>query len=243
MIGWAGLAGAFLAGLLSFASPCVLPLTPVYIAQLVGPGIWQVSSAEQHERQRIRRVALATALAFVGGFSLAFIALGATASELGSLLAAHATLLRQIGGGALIVLGLYLTGLLPLPWLDRTRRIPLRMGKPGYATSFVVGLIFALGWTPCVGPILAGILALAAQSGTLSAGVLLLAVYALGLGLPFLALGLAFDRLAPLLGRLRRWSRLIEALTGLLLVLMGVMIFMNWLLVVNSWIPLPTWSV
>jgi cytochrome c-type biogenesis protein len=241
MVGWAGLAGAFLAGLLSFASPCVLPLTPIYIAQLVGPGIWQLSSAAREERLRIRRVAFTTALAFVGGFSLAFIALGATASELGSLLAAHATLLRQFGGIVLIALGVFITGLLPLPWLGRTQRIPLRMGKPGYATSFVVGMIFALGWTPCVGPILAGILTLAAQGGTLRAGVLLLVVYSLGLSLPFLALGLAFDRLTPLLGRLRRWSRLIEVLTGLLLVLMGVMILMNWLLVVNSWIPVPMW--
>ena len=243
MIGWAELAGAFLAGLLSFVSPCVLPLTPIYIAQLVGPGIWGLSAAGPRERLRLRRIAFATALAFVGGFSLAFIALGATASELGSLLAGHAAQLRQVGGIVLIALGLYLAGALPLPWLDRTQRIPLRTGKPGYATSFVVGLIFALGWTPCVGPILAGILGLAAQSGTLSAGVLLLAVYSLGLSLPFLALGLAFDRLAPLLARLRRWSRLIEVLTGLLLALMGVMIFMNWLLVVNSWIPLPAWVV
>ena len=242
MIGWSGLVGAFLAGLLSFVSPCVLPLTPIYIAQLVGPGIWELSSAEPTERLRLRRVAFATALAFVGGFSLAFIALGATASELGSLLAGHAAQLRQVGGIVLIVLGLYVAGLLPLPWLDRTRRIPLRVGKPGYATSFVVGLIFALGWTPCVGPILAGILGLAAQNGTLSAGVLLLAVYSLGY-LPFLAFGLAFDRLAPLLAGLRRWPRLIEVLTGLLLALMGVMIFMNWLLVVNSWIPLPAWVV
>jgi cytochrome c-type biogenesis protein len=113
------------------------------------------------------------------------------------------------------------------------------MGRPGYVTSFIVGIIFALGWTPCVGPILAGILALAAQGGTLRAGVLLLAVYSLGLGLPFLVLGIAFDRLAPLLQRLRRWSRPIEVLTGLLLMLMGVMILMNWLLVINSWIPIP----
>lgn len=239
MIGWGGLAGAFLAGLLSFVSPCVLPLTPIYIAQLVGPGIWQLSSADPHARLRLRRIAFATALAFVGGFSLAFIALGATASQLGSLLAAHAALLRQIGGILLIALGLYVTGLLPLRWLDRTRRIPLRMGRPGYVTSFIVGIIFALGWTPCVGPILAGILALAAQGGTLRAGVLLLAVYSLGLGLPFLVLGIAFDRLAPLLQRLRRWSRPIEVLTGLLLMLMGVMILMNWLLVINSWIPIP----
>ena len=131
MIGWAGLAGAFLAGLLSFVSPCVLPLTPIYIAQLVGPGVWQLATAERDERLRIRRVAFAMALAFVGGFSLAFIALGATASELGGLLVAHAALLRQVGGIVLIALGLYVTGLLPLPWLDRTGRIPLRVGKPG----------------------------------------------------------------------------------------------------------------
>jgi cytochrome c-type biogenesis protein len=241
MVGWAGLVGAFLAGLLSFASPCVLPLTPVYLAQLVGPGVWEAPALKPQERLRLRGIAFVTALAFVAGFALAFIALGATASELGSLLAAHAVLLRRIGGVALVALGLYVTGLLPLPWLDRTRRIPIRMGKPGYATAFVVGIIFALGWTPCVGPVLAGILALAAQSGTLSAGVLLLAVYALGLGLPFLALGLAFDRLAPMLARLRRWSRLIELLTGLLLMAMGVMIYMSWLLVVNSWLPLPAW--
>jgi len=241
MIGWLGLAGALLAGLLSFLSPCVLPLTPIYIAQLVGPSIWQLPSAAPGERRRIRRVALLTALTFVGGFSLAFIALGATASVLGGLLTAHALQLRQVGGVVLVAMGLYLTGLLPLPLLDRTRRIPLRMGKPGYATAFVIGVIFALGWTPCVGPVLAGILALAAQAGTLGVGVLLLAVYSLGLSLPFLALGLAFDRLSPIFARLRRWSRVVEALTGLLLVLMGVMIFMNWLLVVNSWLPLPTW--
>ena len=243
MIGWVALVGAFLAGLLSFASPCVLPLTPVYLAQLVGPAVWEAPDLKPSDRPRLRRVAFVTALAFVGGFALAFIALGATASELGSLLAAHATLLRRIGGGALVALGLYVTGLLPLPWLDRTQRIPVRMGKPGYASAFLVGIIFALGWTPCVGPVLAGFLALAAQGETLSAGVLLLAVYALGLGLPFLALGLAFDRVAPLLARLRRWSRLIELLTGLLLVAMGVMIYMNWLLIVNSWLPLPAWVI
>ena len=242
MIGWAGLVGAFLAGLLSFASPCVLPLTPVYLAQIVGPTVWEAHDLKPPDRLWLRRATFLTALAFVAGFALAFIALGATASELGSLLAAHAMLLRRIGGVLLVLLGLYVTGLLPLPWLDRTRRIPVRMGKPGYATMFLVGIIFAIGWTPCVGPVLAGILALAAQSGTLQAGVLLLAVYALGLGLPFLALGLAFDRLTPLLARLRRWSRLIELLTGLLLVAMGVMIFMNWLLVVNSWLPLPAWA-
>ena len=111
MIGWAGLAGAFLAGLLSFVSPCVLPLTPIYIAQLVGPGVWQLATVERDERLRIRRFAFTMALAFVGGFSLTFIALGATASELGSLLVAHAALLRQVGGIILIALGLYVTGL------------------------------------------------------------------------------------------------------------------------------------
>ena len=242
MTGWAGLAGAFLAGLLSFASPCVLPLTPVYLAQMVGPAVWESPDQKPLDRS-LRRGVFLTALAFVAGFALTFIALGATASELGSLLAAHAALLRRIGGVLLVALGFYVAGILPLPWLDRTRRLPMRMGKPGYATALLVGIIFAFGWTPCVGPVLAGILALAAQSGSLATGVLLLAVYALGLGLPFLALGLAFDRVAPLLARLRRWSRLIELLTGLLLVAMGVMIYMNWLLIVNSWLPLPAWVI
>ncbi len=256
--------GAFLAGLLSFLSPCVLPLTPIYLAQLVGPAIWQDQqdrqdrSAAAHadmklatpaDRALLRRATVLHAAAFVGGFSLAFIALGATASALGAFLAAHAELLRRVGGIILVGLGLHVAGVVRLPGLDRELRlwprlsprvgVSARDGSAGYSFAFLVGLIFGLGWTPCVGPLLAGILLLAAQAGTLAAGVLLLAVYSLGLGVPFLALALAFDRLAPALKRLTPYLRAIELGTGILLVVMGIVIFCNWLIYVNAWVRLP----
>jgi cytochrome c-type biogenesis protein len=233
------LLGAFVAGLLSFLSPCVLPLTPVYVAQLVGPAVWESQQLDGDARARLRVVTLLHAAAFVLGFSLIFIALGATASLLGSVLSAHAVLLRQLGGVVLILFGLHVAGILRLPILDREVRSSLRPRAVGYPGSFLVGLVFALGWTPCVGPILAGVLALAMQSQTLHSGVLFLAVYSLGLGIPFLALGLAFDRVAPALKRLTPHLRLVELVTGLLLVLMGVVICFNWLLILNGWFTVP----
>ena len=232
--------GAFLAGLLSFLSPCVLPLTPAYVARLVGPAVWEGSQLERSTRARLRTVTLLHSAAFVAGFTAMFLALGATASALGSLIAGQQELLRHVGGLVLIVFGLYVAGLLRLPWLDREWRFTQRQGSGGgYPASFVVGLIFALGWTPCIGPILAGILLLAAQARTLGSGVLLLFVYSLGLGIPFLALGLAFDRVAPLLKRLTPHLRVIEVVAGGLLVLMGIVIFFNWLLFINTRLSLP----
>ncbi len=236
-MGSATVIGAFVAGLLSFLSPCVLPLAPVYLARLVGPGIWQGQSSERAAHNAARCTAILHAAVFVAGFAVAFIALGATASVVGSFLSVQAFLLREIGGVVLVVLGAYVAGVMPLPGLMREWRFGLRTERAGYPVSFLVGLIFALGWTPCVGPILAGILVLAAQTATLQRGVLLLAVYSLGLGLPFLVLGLAFDRLTPQLKRLTPYLRVIEIVTGALLALMGLAIFFNWLLVVNSWFP------
>lgn len=229
-----GLIGAFLAGLLSFFSPCVLPLTPIYLAQLAGPSVGRNERAGPGGA-RFRRETLLHAAAFVGGFSLVFIALGATASALGAFLSGHAELLRHIGGVLLIVFGLYVAGVLRVPLLDRERRFSLRFGQASYPASFLVGAAFGLGWTPCVGPILAGILLIAAQAATLQYGVLLLAVYSLGLGIPFLALGVAFETLAPRLKRLGPWLPVIEWGTGVLLVALGVVIFFNWLLYLNAW--------
>ncbi|MEO7000986.1 MAG: cytochrome c biogenesis protein CcdA [Ktedonobacterales bacterium] len=240
------LLAAFVAGLLSFISPCVLPLTPVYMARLVGPSIWQGQHADEHAtpldaqaRAALRSVTVRHALAFVAGFTVTFIALGATASELGSFLSDHQLALREIGGILLIVLGAHVAGLIHLPGLNYERRLSLQSGAASYPASFLVGLVFALGWTPCVGPILAGILVVAAQAHTLGYGVLLLSVYSLGLGLPFLALGIAFDRLTPLFKRLTPYMRLIEWVTGGLLMLMGIVIFFNWLFVLNSYFALP----
>ena len=233
------LLGTFLAGILSFVSPCVLPLTPVYMARLVGPAIWEGKSLSEGERAALRRTTLIHAASFVGGFSVTFIALGATASELGSFLMAHALLLREVGGIVLVLLGLQVVGLLRVPWLNREKRLNASLGTSSYPTSFLIGLIFAIGWTPCVGPILSGVLILAAQAGTLGSGVLLLAVYSLGLGIPFLALGVAFDRLAPALKRLTPHMRTIEWVTGGLLMAMGVVIFFNWLLLLNTFFAVP----
>ena len=233
------LLGTFAAGLLSFLSPCVLPLTPIYVAQLTGPAIWEMNQLDARERATLRTRTLIHSACFVGGFALTFISLGATASVLGAFLSTNQILLRQVGGLVLIVLGLHVAGVFQIPFLIRERRIDFRPGQRGYAVSFLIGLIFALGWTPCVGPILAGVLLLAAQAQTLGFGVLLLAVYSLGLGIPFLLLALAFDRTAPLLKRLQPYSRLIEIATGTLLVLMGVVIFFDWLLVINSRFVIP----
>lgn len=225
---------AFIAGLLSFVSPCVLPLTPVYIARLVGPGIWESGQVDAAKRAAQRRATTLHAASFVLGFTITFITLGATASELGSFLAANQLALRQIGGVLLVVMGAQVAGLIHIPGFDLERRFSLRTGETSYAASLVIGLIFALGWTPCVGPILASILVIAAQGHSLGAGVLLLAVYSLGLGLPFLALGVAFDQLAPRLKRLTPHLRTIERVTGALLAFMGLAIFFNWLFVMNS---------
>jgi cytochrome c-type biogenesis protein len=233
------LLGAFAAGLLSFLSPCVLPLTPVYIARLAGPAILEGSALDARRKAALRLTTTLHAAAFVCGFALTFIALGATAGVLGSLLASHQLLLRQVGGVVLMLFGLHVAGILRLPALDRERRFDLRPATRSYPASLLIGLIFALGWTPCVGPILAGVLVLAAQARTLAFGVLLLAVYSLGLGVPFLALGLAFDRLAPALKRLTPYLRAVELVTGFLLAVIGVVIFFNWLLIINGWFRVP----
>lgn len=246
---------AFGAGLASFVSPCVLPLVPIYLAQLVGPGILfgaarssvnTSAGAGQPDSVSLtataarswRTAPLPHAAAFVVGFSLAFIALGATASALGALLTAHQDALRRVGGVALVLFGLHVAGIMRIPWLERERRLTLRVGTPGYAASVGMGLVFGIGWTPCVGPYLASILVLAANAHTLAAGVGLLAVYALGLGLPFLLVGAAFDRLAPALKRLSPYLPAIERVAGALLVALGIVIFFNWLLFVNSWVKI-----
>lgn len=241
---------AFGAGLASFVSPCVLPLVPIYFVQLVGPGILlgagQPNTSAATDGVALKKVPggrwqaapLLHAAAFVAGFGLAFIALGATASELGSLLSTHGDVLRRVGGVTLVIFGLHVGGIIRIPWLERERRFTFRIGTPGYVASLAMGLVFGIGWTPCVGPYLASILLLAANAHTLGAGVGLLAVYALGLGLPFLLVGAAFDRLAPLLKRLSPYLPLIDRIAGLLLVALGIVIFFNWLVFVNSWVKI-----
>jgi cytochrome c-type biogenesis protein len=216
------LAVALGAGLASFLLPCVLPLIPIYLAQLVGPGIMQSSKPPSASR---RFFTFLHALCFVLGFSLIFIALGATASVIGHTLQSHQLLLRQVGGVILVILGLHFAGLLRIPWLYRTARVQYRPGHPSFPASCLMGVIFAIGWTPCVGVILSSILILASNSATLQSGVALLAVYSLGLGFPFLALGLAVNVVSLWLKRLKSHLGKIEVATGLLLAVVGIAMF------------------
>lgn len=219
---------AFVAGLLSFLSPCVLPLVPIFLAQMVGQS---VSQSNDNERKRL--VTFLHALTFVSGFTLSFIALGATASTLGSFLHANQFLLRQIGGILLILIGLHMTGILKLPFLYMQKRFEFHPSRPSYPASLVIGIIFAIGWTPCVGLILGPILGLAANAATLRQGVLLLLIYSLGLGIPFLLIGLGMDRFSQLLKWLRPHLGKIEITTGIIMIAMGVLIYFNLLLTLN----------
>jgi cytochrome c-type biogenesis protein len=227
---------AFLAGLASFLSPCVLPLATIYVAQLVGQSVYQ-SSSDQEDRPA-RLTTFLHALIFVSGFTLAFIALGATASTLGAFLRFHQFLLRQIAGIVLIIIGLHLTGLFKLPFLYWQKRFEFRPNRPSYPASFVIGLVFAIGWTPCVGLILGPILVLAANTTTLRQGVFLLLTYSLGLGVPFLLLGLGLDRFSKILQWLKPHAGKIEIGTGVIMILMGIMIYFNWLIYLNRYFNL-----
>jgi cytochrome c-type biogenesis protein len=215
---------AFSAGLASFLSPCVLPLVPIYLAQLVGPGV--IQSTEQRTFS-MRLYTFLHALLFVLGFSITFIALGATASVIGHFLKSNQILLRQVGGVILVILGIHLAGLWRLPFLYREARFHYRISRPSFPASFSMGIIFSIGWTPCVGVILSSILILAGASQTLPSGVALLAVYSLGLGVPFLAMGLAANMVSGWLKHLKPHLGKIEIATGLLLVVVGVAMFLG----------------
>jgi cytochrome c-type biogenesis protein len=225
---------AFIAGLASFLSPCVLPLVPIYLGQLVGQSIYQSTNKQQELSTRL--VTFLHAATFVVGFTLAFVALGATASTLGSFLREHQVIIRQIGGVVLVIVGLHLAGILKLPFLYWQKRIEYHPARPGYLASLMMGVIFAIAWSPCIGPILGSILVLAANAATLKSGVLLLLAYSLGLAIPFLLLGLGLDRVSRLLKQLRPHLGKIEIATGVMLIAVGVMIFFNLFILLNSYL-------
>ncbi len=213
---------AFVAGLLSFLSPCVLPLVPVYLGSLAGPEVLDV------EDKRSRVPVFIHSLCFVIGFSIIFMLLGAGAGLVGFALAAHIVVIREIAGILLIFFGLFMLAALKVPWLNYEKRLAASHGvATGYLRSLLTGGIFSLAWTPCVGPALGGILALASSSGTIWQGSILLGIYSLGLGIPFLIIGLAFDSVTPLLRNIRRYATVIYVVSGLLLIGAGILILTN----------------
>ena len=258
---------AFVAGLLSLASPCILPLIPAYLGYLTGVSLEgedampptpqpaqgavvagtsahggaDVAAMALPDGGRIRAPTVATpspflhAVSFVGGFSLVFILFGISLGIIGFFLRDQQDFIFKIAGGSLIILGLHLSGVITIPFLEVDRRLDVGAGaKIGYARSFMVGSAFSAGWSPCIGPTLGAILALAISSGTVAqAGILLLA-YAAGLAVPFLALGLAYTSVKPVYLRIKRYMGPVNFASGALIIVVGVLIFTDSLINLNS---------
>lgn len=227
------LGAAFLAGLISFVSPCVLPLVPTYVAYIAGEGFSALRTGEAS--WRVRAAVLANAVAFVLGFSAVFVAFGLGATAFGQFLNANATALRKVGAVFVFAMGLHLLGVLPLPWLDRERRLQVGGSGGGLLNSWLLGVSFAAGWTPCIGPILGSILIVASNTQSVGAGAALLGAYAAGLAVPFLAAAVALGRLRTWFARLGPHLKRVEQASGLLLIVVAAMLYTNVFLRLSSW--------
>ena len=228
------IAVAFAAGLVSFLSPCVLPLVPGYISIISGSSLDQLKAREKDAS--LLRTVLLNSVMFIVGFSLTFILLGASATWIGQVLVSRMQLLGRIAGLILIVFGIHLLGIVKINALYQDKRFH-NIEKPrGIAGAFVLGLAFAFGWTPCIGPILAAILALAARRDTVSAGMFLLAVYSAGLAIPFLLTGLGLSQFLKFYGRFRRHLQAVEVASGVLLIAIGVLMAFNKFTVLSGYL-------
>src|SRR5262245_50651130 len=219
-----------IAGLVSFLSPCVLPLVPPYLGYLGGTTIDQLGSKGEIDAQLWRRVVLASVF-FVLGFTTVFVGFGASASLLGQWIQAHKSQLAVVAGVVVILFGLHFLGVLRVPLLYREARFHVSSLGASFAGAYLMGLAFAFGWTPCIGPVLGTVLTLAASEASLGAGVRLLAVYSLGLGIPFVLAAIAIGPFLGFLARFRRHLRRVEMVTGAVLVVAGVMMLtgtLNW---------------
>lgn len=221
-----GFVAAFAGGLLSFLSPCVLPLIPSYITFITGVSLDDV--------QRARRAALAHALLFVLGFSLIFVALGAGATALGRVLVAYRGVIARLGGVLVIVFGLYLLGVLNVGVLTRERRVHVADKPAGYLGTVLVGVAFGAGWTPCIGPILGAILTYNLSETDVGRGTALLAAYSLGLAVPFVLSAVAVPQFLALFQRLRSRIALVSRVSGVLLVAVGVLMLTNTMTSITS---------
>lgn len=227
-----GILTAFAAGLVSFLSPCVLPLVPGYLSYVAG------SSAEvsPNGTNALRWPAVGLSTCFVLGFSTVFVILGASATALGQLLLSYRRELEIVGGAIVVVFGLFMLGWARFPWLQREIRMhpAIAGGRP--VSAYVLGLAFAFGWTPCIGPVLGAVLTVSAASATVAGGVSLLAIYSLGLGVPFVLAALFTDGLAARLKAIGRLGRVLQSLAGGLLVLMGIAMITGQLTVIAYWL-------
>ncbi len=230
---------AFLAGLISFLSPCVLPLVPGYVSFVSGVSIKELQEQEEVTSlsRRGRRDVLINSLCFVAGFSLVFILLGATATWLGSFLTSHMSLLTKISGLVIIIFGVFKLGLIRSLFFNRETRFHLKTRKFGFIGAIPIGASFAFGWTPCIGPILGAILVYAGTLGSVSTGIALLSIYSIGLGIPFLITSFAINKFFKFFDKIKKHLGLIDKITGVIMVLLGLMIFFNKLILIQSYVP------
>ena len=225
MIDTASMLAALGAGVLTFLSPCVLPLIPGYIAFMTG-----MSSSELMSEDRKISAILLPALLFVAGFSIVFVALGASASAVGSFLSEHQKTFEIVAGAVIMLLGFFMLGIVKVPWLYGEARFEMQKAKKfGVFAALVMGMAFAFGWSPCVGPILGSILMMAANSAEVGHGALLLGIYSLGMGVPFVLVALLLGRVKPLLNWLNRHALVINRVAGAILMVLGLLIITGWI--------------
>src|ERR1039457_1675777 len=225
--------GAFIAGVLSFLSPCVLPLIPSYVTYITGLSFADLQN--EHPSHKVRMQTISHSLLFIAGFTTVFVLLGASATLVGGFLQENSGILRKIGGVLIVLFGVHVTGFFDIGILLGEKRISIHRKPAGYAGSYLVGVAFAAGWTPCIGPILASILMVAAAEDMLLRGIALLFVYSLGLGLPFFLSSLALHQFLVFFNRFKRYIRIFEIITGIFLIIIGVLLFTNYLTVLGRY--------
>ncbi len=226
---------AFLAGMASFLSPCVMPLIPSYVSYITGISFADLKGGE--DRSRIRKVTFINSLSFIIGFSTVFISLGAGSSFLGSLLVKYQDVLRVGGGILIIIFGLFIAGIINIRFLMRERIVEVKEKPAGVIGSFLIGMAFAAGWTPCIGPILGSILLYVSAKGSASYGIQLLAIYSLGLGIPFLISSMAINMFLLYSKKIQRYMRIIMLLSGIILIAFGMLLITNSIGILTRYIP------
>ena len=229
---------AFMAGVFSFISPCVLPLIPSYLTYITGISFDELVD---NRSQSVRRRTLFHSLFFILGFTLVFVALGASATYVGAFFQENQVIIRRVGGVIVILLGIHITGVIKLKLLEREKRFEFTDKPIGYLGSVLVGIAFAAGWTPCIGPILASILLYASTSDNVGGGIILLVAYSLGLGVPFLVSALAFNSFLTYFSKFNRYLRIVSIISGIFLIVIGFLLVFDYLSVLsqylNMWLP------
>ncbi len=229
---------AFMAGVFSFISPCVLPLIPSYLTYITGISFDELVD---NRSQSVRRRTLFHSLFFILGFTLVFVALGASATYVGAFFQENQVLIRRVGGVIVILLGIHITGVIKLNLLEREKRFEFTDKPIGYLGSVLVGIAFAAGWTPCIGPILASILLYASTSENVGSGIILLIAYSMGLGVPFLISALAFNSFLTYFSKFNRYLRIVSIISGIFLIVIGFLLVFDYLSVLsqylNMWLP------